>query len=62
MHINIPGIKKTQFLQFNLCDLPNQLGEEDVKSILSSYSCPLNTDVEYFIKSVCVSIGRMFEK
>lgn len=58
MHINIPGIKNTQFIQFNLCDLLEQLGEEDVKSILSSYSCPLNTDVEYFLKAKSIEMSR----
>lgn len=29
----------------------NELGEEKVKTILSDFSCPLNKDVEYFLKN-----------
>lgn len=58
MLINIPEIRKTNFIQFNLCDLLNELGEEDVKSILSSFSCPLNPDVEYFLKAKSIEMSR----
>lgn len=58
MNVNIPEIKKTHFIQFNLCDLLDELGEEDVKSILSSFSCPLNPDVEYFLKTKSIEMSR----
>ena len=38
-------IPETNFVQFNLSDLLEQLGEDTVKDILSSFSCPLNPDM-----------------
>lgn len=40
----------SDYIQINLNDLIEQIGEDDVKNLLSSFSCPLNPDVESFIK------------
>lgn len=39
----------TGYLKTSLNKLINTLGEDRVKTILSSFSCPLNKDVEYFL-------------
>lgn len=41
-------IPNTHFVQFNLSDLLEHLGEDKVKTILSSFSCPKNADVDNF--------------
>ena len=46
--INIPEKVKTHFVQFNFNVLLEQVGKDRVKDILSSFSCPLNPDVEFF--------------
>lgn len=43
-------IKETEFVQFNLGEMLEKLGEDKTKEILSSFSCPLNADVEKFLK------------
>lgn len=48
----------THFVQINLSDLLEQLGEDEVKSILSSFVCPLNADVEKFVKTKAVEFSR----
>lgn len=48
----------THFVQVNLSDLLDQLGEDDVKNILSSFSCPLNADVERFLKAKAIEFSK----
>ena len=36
--------------KFSLREMLEELGEEKVCSILSEFSCPMNQDVEYFLK------------
>ena len=43
------GISGYKVISLN--DLIEQLGEERVDSILSSFSCPLNEDVEQFLRT-----------
>lgn len=38
----------------NLKDMVDQVGENETKTILSTFSCPLNRDVEMFIKSKAI--------
>lgn len=40
---------KTGYAEINLTNMLSELKEEGVKSILSSFSCPLNRDVEQFL-------------
>lgn len=56
--IDIPELKQPHFVQFNLSDLIDMLGEEDVKQILSSFSCPLNPDVEYFLRVRAIEMSK----
>lgn len=42
---------KTHFVEMNLSDILEQLGEDEAKSILSSFACPINEDVEFFYKA-----------
>lgn len=42
-------IPETHYIQINLSDLLDQLGEDEVKEILSTFSCPINADVEKFL-------------
>lgn len=41
----------TGYTQINLQDLLNEIGEDRTKSILSDFCCPLNADVEDFLKN-----------
>lgn len=51
-------IPETHFVQFNLSDLLDQLGEDEVKKILSSFSCPMNADVEKFLKEKAIEFSN----
>lgn len=48
----------SDYIQINLNDLIEQIGEDDVKHLLSSFSCPLNSDVESFIKDKSIEFSR----
>ena len=49
---------KTHFVEMNLSDIIEQLGEDATKSILSSFSCPLNKDVENFIRYKAIEFSK----
>lgn len=49
---------KTHFVEINLGDVIEQLGEDETKSILSSFSCPLNKDIENFIKYKAIEFSK----
>lgn len=42
----------------NLLDLVEECGEDSAKEILSTFSCPLNQDVENFLKSKAITFAR----
>lgn len=48
------------YIGVNLKDilLDETLGESAAKSILSSFSCPLNPDVEHFLRNVAVEFSK----
>lgn len=48
----------THFVQINLSELIVTLGEDDTKSILSTFVCPLNKDVENFIKYKAIEFSK----
>ena len=48
----------THFVQFNLSDLIEILGENETKSILSNFLCPLNKDVENFLKNKAIEFSK----
>ncbi len=43
----------------NLKDMYEAIGEEKTKKILSDFECPLNKDVEYFIKEKAIQFSKM---
>ena len=48
----------THFVQINLSELIGILGEDDTKSILSTFVCPMNRDVENFIKYKAIEFSK----
>lgn len=48
----------THFVQFNLNDMIAALGENEVKNVLSSFACPQNKDVEYFLKQKAIEFSK----
>ncbi len=49
---------KTHFVEMNLCNMIDQLGEDATKDILSSFSCPINKDIENFIKEKAIEFSK----
>lgn len=49
---------KSHFVEINLSDLIEQLGEDETKAILSFFVCPLNKDIEYFIKYKAIEFSK----
>ena len=43
----------------NLIDLIEEYGEDEAKRILSDFSCPLNPDVEYFLREKAIPFSKM---
>ena len=57
--MNIPELnQKTHFVEINLSELLEQLGEDRAKAILSSFSCPLNADVERFLRDKAIEFSK----
>lgn len=48
----------TGFGGINLKDMISEIGEKEVKSILSDFSCPLNADVEHFLKHTAIEFAN----
>ena len=46
------------YAQVSLGDMLEQIGEGRVKSILSSFSCPKNPDIEYFLKYRAIEFAK----
>ena len=44
--------------KFSLREMLEELGEEKVCSILSEFSCPMNQDVEYFLKKKAIEFEK----
>ena len=42
----------------NLKDIYNELGENNTKELLKEFSCPINKDVEYFIKNRAIEFSK----
>lgn len=47
----------TGFKVVNLAILVEELGEDAAKGILSDFSCPLNKDVEFFLKQKAIDFA-----
>lgn len=41
-----------------LDDIMDVLGEEKVKNIINYFSCPMNEDVEFFIKNKAIEFNK----
>ena len=41
-----------------LNELLHELGEDEVKFVLSEFMCPLNKDVEYFLKNTSIGFDK----
>ncbi len=48
----------TGFAGINLKDIISEIGEEDTKKLLSDFSCPLNADVEHFLKHTAIEFSK----
>jgi len=48
----------TGYNLINLADMVKQLGEDRTKSILLTYCCPMNEDVEYFLKDKAIEFSK----
>lgn len=46
------------YIGLNLKEMIEELGENEVKKILSEFSCPLNEDVEYFLKNKAIEFSK----
>ena len=49
-----------EFVQIKLNNMISELGEDKVKSILSSFMCPKNKDVELFIRYKAIEFSRQY--
>lgn len=49
---------KTHFVEVNLSHMLDQIGEEATKTILSSFTCPINKDIENFIKYKAIEFSK----
>ncbi len=48
----------TGFRVVNLKMMLDEIGEDSVRAILSDFSCPLNPDVEYFLRRKAIDFAR----
>ena len=46
------------YVLVNLRDMIEQLGEDKTKNILSNFSCPLNKDVDGFLKNKSIEFSK----
>ena len=46
------------FVQVNLAEMISEIGEDRVKAILSYFSCPLNKDVEFYIRDKAIVFAK----
>lgn len=58
MNINCDIRQDSKYLQINLKDILNELGEDETKRILSSFSCPINQDVQTFIREKAIVFAQ----
>ena len=58
MNINCDIRQDSKYLQINLKDILNELGENETKHILSSFSCPINPDVQTFIREKAIVFAQ----
>ncbi len=49
---------KSELISFNLNNLILELGEDKTKNILSSFECPMNKDIEKFLKEKAIVFSK----
>lgn len=47
-----------QYESVNILDMINAIGEEEVKNILSDFSCPLKEEIEYFVRNNALEFAK----
>lgn len=48
----------TEYIQINLIDIIENMGEPFAKEILSSFLCPQNIDIEDFLKKKAIVMAK----
>ena len=51
-------LSNTLYVEINLAELLKGIGEDETKHILSSFYCPLNSDVESFLKTKAIEFSK----
>ena len=49
---------RMSYKKVNILELANMLSEDCLKELLCSFACPLNSDIENFIRFKCLSFAR----
>ena len=47
-----------KFKVINILDMLESIGEDGVKEVLSDFSCPLNCEIEHFVKVDSIPFSR----
>ena len=47
-----------EYVQINILDMLESLGEDECSKILSSFVCPLNSDVENFARNKAIQFAK----
>lgn len=46
------------YVAVNILDMMDAIGEDNVRTILSDFSCPINQEIEYYIKNNALEFAR----
>lgn len=49
-----------EYIQINLSNLLKEIGEDRTNSVLSTFSCPVNKDIEDFLKNKAISFSNIY--
>ena len=47
-----------KFETINILDMQRAVGEEDLESILSGFSCPMNQEVQFFVRKNALEFAK----
>ena len=50
----------SDYIQVNLSEIIEVIGEDDTKKILSTFSCPMNLDVQEFLKEKAIEFSKRY--
>jgi len=48
----------TGYQEVRLVDLVDEIGEDEVQNLLADYSCPLNLDMEDFLRNKAILFAK----